>query len=145
VPGSEEVAQRALGAEAQWLTYQSAPLSADTRIADAAVLAARITADRDHGQLVPTLFDVDPAGKAVPISRGFLDLRYRDGLEAARPVPAGEPIDVRVTFKNQDWTVQAGHRLALVLESSNAAWAGPDEPGLTVEVASGRLTLPVAP
>ena len=54
---------------------------------------------------MPTLFDVDPAGTAVPISRGFLNLRYRDGLAAERPLPAGEELPVRVTFKNQDWTV----------------------------------------
>jgi predicted acyl esterase len=144
--GSEEVAQRALGAEAQWLTYQTAPLTADTRIADAPVLAARIVASRDGGELVPTLFDVDPSGTAVPITRGFLNLRYRDGLAAEKPVPAGKPIDVRVTFKNQDWTVQRGHRIALVIESSNTAWAVPQAPGLTVQVESGRsrLILPVA-
>jgi X-Pro dipeptidyl-peptidase len=147
VTGSEELAQHALGAEAQWLTYRTAPLAADTRIAGSAVLDATITADRDHGQLVPTLFDVDPAGSAVPITRGFLNLRYREGLEAERPLPAGEPVDVRVTFKPQDWTVKAGHRIALVLQSSNSAWAVPDRPGLTVAVSSGtsRLTVPIAP
>ena len=147
VAGSEELAQRALGTEAQWLTYQTAPLTEDTRIADAPVLDARITADRDHGQLVPTLFDVDPAGDAVPITRGFLNLRYRGGLATEQPLPAGEEVPVRVEFKPQDWTVKAGHRIALVLASSNSAWAVPDAPGLDVEVASGRsqLTLPVAP
>jgi len=111
------------------------------------VLDARITVNRDNGQLVPTLFDVDPAGRAVPISRGFLNLRYRDGLATERAMPVGRPVDVRVTFKNQDWTVKKGHRIALVMESSNSAWALPGEPGLRVEVASRRsvLTLPVAP
>jgi predicted acyl esterase len=103
--------------------------------------------NRSHGQLVPTLFDVDPAGVAVPISRGFLDLRYRGGLASAVPMPAGEPTPVTVTFKNQDWTVQRGHRIALVIESSNTAWAVPDTPGLSVDVASrsSRLVLPIAP
>jgi X-Pro dipeptidyl-peptidase len=147
IAGSEELPQRALAAEGQWLTYQTAPLAADTRIADAPQLRATITVDRSHGQLVPTLFDVDPAGKAVPISRGFLNLRYRDGLASAEPMPAGEPTPVTVTFKNQDWTVKSGHRIALVIESSNSAWAVPDTPGMSVEVASrsSRLVLPVAP
>ena len=147
MPGSEEVAQRALAAEGQWLTYQTAPLAADTRIADAPELRATVTVDRPAGDLVPTLFDVDPAGNAVPISRGFLDLRYRGGLDSAEPMPVGVPTPVTVTFKNQDWTVQRGHRIALVIESSNSAWAVPDTPGLSVEVASrsSRLVLPVAP
>ncbi len=147
VPGSEEIAQRALAAEVQWLTYQTAPLAADTRIADAAELRATVTVNRPAGDLVPTLFDVDPAGNAAPISRGFLDLRYRGGLDSAEPMPVGVPTPVTVTFKNQDWTVQRGHRIALVIESSNSAWAVPDTPGLSVEVASrsSRLVLPVAP
>ena len=43
--------------------------------------------------------------------------------------------------------MRQGHRLALVIESSNTAWAVPDAPGFSVEVASGRsrLVLPVAP
>jgi len=139
------VPQRALAAEGQWLTYQTDPLAADTRIADAPELRTTITASRSHGQLVPTLFDVSPTGQAVPISRGFLNLRYRDGLASSEPMPVGEPTPV--TVKNQDWTVKAGHRVALVIESSNSAWAVPDTPGLTVEVASrsSRLVLPVAP
>jgi X-Pro dipeptidyl-peptidase len=145
VTGSEEVPQRALAAETQWLTYQTAPLAADVRIADAPRLVATVTANRSFGQLVPTLFDVDPTGGAVPISRGFLNLRYRDGLARAEAMPVGEPTPVRVTFKNQDWTVKAGHRIALVLESSNSAWAVADVPGLSLEVASrsSRLVLPV--
>ena len=145
--GSEEVAQRALGAEAQWLTYQTAPLASAVRIADAPQLRAAITVNRSHGQLVPTLFDVDESGAAVPISRGFLDLRYRGGLSAAVPMPVGEPTAVTVTFKNQDWTVEPGHRIAFVIESSNSTWAVPDTPGLSVDVASrsSRLVLPAAP
>jgi X-Pro dipeptidyl-peptidase len=147
VTGSEELPQRALAAEGQWLAYQTAPLAADTRIADAPQLRATITVNRSHGELVPTLFDVDPAGNAVPISRGFLNLRYRSGLESAEPMPVGEPTPVTVTFKSQDWTVKRGHRIALVIESSNSAWAVPDTPGLSVDVASrsSRLVLPVAP
>ncbi len=147
LPGSEELAQRALGAEGRWLSYQTAPLAARTRIADAPELRATITVNRSYGQLAPTLFDVDPAGNAVPISRGFLNLRYRGGLASPEPMPAGEPTPVTVTFKNQDWTVERGHRIALVIASSNAAWAIPDTPGLSVEVASrsSRLVLPVAP
>jgi len=87
VTGSEEVPQRALGAQAQWLTYQTSPLASDTRIADSPVLDARITVNRDGGQLVQTLFDVDPAGKAVPISRGFLNLRCCRWRASRQPAP----------------------------------------------------------
>lgn len=61
-------------------------------------------------------------------------------------MPVGGPTPVSVTFKNQDWTVKAGHRIALVVESSNSAWAVPDTPGLSLDVASlSPRVLPVAP
>ncbi len=54
--------------------------------------------------LTPTLFDVPPSGSPVPITRGFLDVRYRDGLEKAKPAPVNQPYRALVTFKPQDWT-----------------------------------------
>jgi X-Pro dipeptidyl-peptidase len=143
---SEEAAAEDLGSEGSWLTYQSAALPADVRLAGEPVLDATVLVDRDMGHLVPVLFDVDGAGTAVPISRGFLNLRYKDGLGKETPAPVGTPVRAVVTFKPQDWTVRAGHRIALVLQSSNPAWAVPAPPGLGVTVkhnGASRLLLPV--
>jgi X-Pro dipeptidyl-peptidase len=144
--GTEETAAKHLDAEAQWLAYRSEPLTADARIAGAPVLDLTVRVDRDHGQLVPTLYDLAPDGAAVPITRGFLNLAYRDGLGSGKPAPVGQALSAQVTFKPQDWTVRRGHRIALLLESSNTAWAVPDDPGLHVDVlgdgASG-LRLPL--
>jgi predicted acyl esterase len=146
-PGSsEEAAAEDMGSEQSWLAYRSEPLPADARIAGEPLLDATVSLSRDNGHLVPTLFDVDPGGAAVPISRGFLNLRYKDGLGRETPAPVGTPTRAVVTFKPQDWTVRAGHRIALVLQSSNPAWAVPAQPGLGVTVEHGgmsRLVLPV--
>ena len=83
---AEEVALRALDAEAGWLAYRSGPLPADTRIAGTPRLELSLTASADHGHLAPTLADIAPDGTAKAISRGFLNLRYRDGLEREQPV-----------------------------------------------------------
>jgi X-Pro dipeptidyl-peptidase len=102
----------------------------------------------DHGHLTPTLVDLAPDGTAKAISRGFLNLRYREGLAAEKPVPPGTPVRASVRFSPQDHTVRAGHRIALVVQSSNAVWAVPDQPaGSTFTVHHGRsaLVLPVAP
>jgi predicted acyl esterase len=66
-------------------------------------------------------------------------------------VPPGEPVRATVTFAPQDHTVKAGHRVALVVQSSNAVWAVPDQPAgraFTVHHGGRRassLVLPVAP
>ena len=146
-PGvSEEAIQQNPFAEAAWVTYASEPATEDARIAGSPVLDATIEVDRDHGHLTPTLFDVDESGNAVPITRGFLNLAYRDGLEAGRPAPVGQPFRVAVQFLPQDWIVRKGHRLVLTVASSNLAWAVPDQPGLGVTIRhaeKSRLLLPL--
>jgi predicted acyl esterase len=146
---AEELAMRMLDAEAGWLAYRSAPLAADLRLAGTPRLELSLTASADHGHLAPTLVDIAPDGSATAITRGFLNLRYRDGLASEQPLPPGAPVRATVTFSPQDHTVEAGHRIGLVLAGSNVAWAVPDAPaGTRVTVHHGtevsQLVLPVA-
>jgi X-Pro dipeptidyl-peptidase len=143
---AEEVALRAPDAEHSWLTYQTVPLAAGVRIAGTPRLELTIVTDQDHGHLTPVLADIAPDGTATAISRGFLNLRYRNGLRDDEAVPPGVPVSATVTFSPQDHTVAAGHRIGLILAGSNVVWAVPDAPaGTTTAVVSGTLVLPVAP
>ena len=91
------------------------------------------------------LADIAPDGRAKAITRGFLNLRYRDGLRDDEAVPPGQPVSATVTFSPQDHTVAAGHRIGLILAGSNTVWAVPDTPaGTTVTVRAGSLLLPTA-
>jgi hypothetical protein len=131
--------------ETGWLYYVTEPLSGEARITGEAVLQGVVEIDRDRGQLAPTLFDVAPDGTTVPITRGFLNLRYRDGLAREVPVPTGTPVRATVRFLPQDWTVSAGHRIGLMVASSNVVWGIPDQPGLGVTVLpQSRLALPIS-
>jgi X-Pro dipeptidyl-peptidase len=125
---TEEAATRALGREDTWLAYRSAPLASDLRIAGTPRLQLSLTGSADHGHVTPTLLDIAPDGTAKPISRGFLNLRYRNGLGREQPVPAGQRIAATVRFSPQDHTVRKGHRIGLIVAGSNTVWAVPDEP-----------------
>ena len=144
---SEEQRAEQIDAEGGWLTYVSEPAKEDARIAGAPVLDATVVVDRDAAHLTPTLYDLSEDGTLVPITRGFLNLRYRDGLEKEKAVPTGEPVRAVVSFLPQDWIVRAGHRIVLTVASSNTAWAVPaGQPGLNVTVNHGgasRLLLPL--
>ena len=116
------------------------------RIAGSPILDAMVNDSSDHGQLSPTLLDVAPDGSASVISRGHLNLQYRDGLDFARSVTPGVDTHARVRLAPQDQTIPAGHRLGLVFAGSNVVWAVPDEPaGNTYSVSNGtsRLLLPI--
>ncbi|HEX2029829.1 MAG TPA: CocE/NonD family hydrolase [Actinomycetota bacterium] len=107
--------------------------------------------------------DVDPAhpeqdptrARACAISRGFLNARYKDGLEEGRDLTPGQRYRASIRFLDQDWTVAAaseevpaGHRIGLALMSSNAWWAIPDQQRATNTIFSepgsrSALILPV--
>src|SRR3954451_20415413 len=145
--GSEERAiQEGVTSEDGWRFYETAPLSAAVRLAGSALLDLDLIDSSDHGQISPTLVDVAPDGSVTPISRGHLNLKYRNGIETAQNVPTGRSVRARVRFAPQDQTVDAKHRIGVIVESSNTVWAVPDQqPGYDVTVRSGtsRLVLPV--
>ena len=143
--GEEEAYAEDFGAETTWRAYTSEPMTADTRIAGAPVLDLELQTGRSGGHLTPILFDVPPSGAPVPITRGFLNIRYRDGLAKEVAAPVDTPYKAAVTFLPQDWVVQKDHRLVVVVASSNVVWGIPAEPGLEVTVRheGSRLLLPV--
>jgi X-Pro dipeptidyl-peptidase len=146
---TEEISTRTPAAETNWLFFKGAPLAAPIRMTGAARLELSLELDRDHAHLTPLLVDVAPDGTTKTVSRGFLNLLYRDGLASATPVPPGEPVSATVTFKPQDQTFEAGHSIGLLVQGSNTIWAVPDDPGAGYTLGLGRrgssLVLPLAP
>ena len=144
---TEEVARRRFGDELSWLAYETAPLTADMRLAGSPQLdvVARIAGAR--AQLDAVLVDLAPDGTSTVISRGFSDVRYRDGLESRTAIPQDADVRARVRLAPQDQVVRAGHRIGLIVSGSNTAWAVPDDPGARFGVRLGpggsELRLPV--
>ena len=90
------------------------------------------------GHLSPVLVDVAPDGTMTTIARGFLNMDYRDGLEAGRPA-GGQWVHATVRLLPQDVTIRPGHRIGLLLQSSNTVWAVPGRLG-TNNVLTGPLS-----
>jgi X-Pro dipeptidyl-peptidase len=144
--GSEELALQDLEGEGNWLFYATPTLEQPVRLAGSALLDAEVVSTESRGHLTPTLVDVAPDGSATAISRGFLNLKYRNGLAKAEEIDALQPLRARVRLAPQDQTVPAGHRIGLVVQSSNVVWAVPEQSGYQVGVkqqGASRLVLPV--
>jgi X-Pro dipeptidyl-peptidase len=141
---TEEQSTRMPEAETGWLFRAGRPLAANTRMTGSPRLRLTLSVDRDHAHLTPLLVDVAPDGTTKTVSRGFLNLQYRNGLAQAEPIPPGEPIKATVTFKPQDQTFEAGHRIGVILQGSNTVWAVPDDPGATYTVTRSALELPLS-
>jgi X-Pro dipeptidyl-peptidase len=144
---SKAFKQEPLGSDPATLTYTTAALPADRRLAGGGAVTVDLAVDGVRGQLDATLLDVAPDGSLRVITLGLLDLRYSDTLAAPRNLTPGQKMRATVTLRPQDAVVAKGHRLALVLAGSEAVWGVPDPmtgQRYTVDAVSLRLPL-VAP
>ena len=131
------------------LAFQTPALTEAAHIAGSAVLEGEFSYLPVPGAtLTPVLVDIDKDNKYTTIQRGFLNLDYRNGLESR--ATAGGALKATVKFLPEDYTVPAGHRIGLILQSSNTVWALPGNPAGFVSVALGsedsagtRLHLPL--
>lgn len=133
-----------------FLTFLSAPLDQAVRISGPPQLDLDATTDEASTHITPVLFAEDPDGGQAVITRGFLNSRNRDGLDSSTDLPPDAPWSPEVDLWDTDYVVPAGHRVGLLVSSSNAAWALPDttEATTTVHLADGvgtsTLVLPVS-
>jgi uncharacterized protein len=93
------------------------------------VLEATVTTTLPRANLVANVYDIDPAGRALMISRGATLLR-----NAGRST-------VTIPMYGQDWPIPAGHRLGVALSGANSEWWMhiPTHPDVQVESASVAL------
>jgi hypothetical protein len=97
----------------------------------------QVSADAPAASLSAKLCDVSPDGVSVLVSRGTLDLAYRDGVHAPRrpsPLVPGEVYDVEVVLDACGYELAPGHRLRL-------SAAGSDWPNTVAPASPVRLTV----
>ncbi|MFG1853030.1 Xaa-Pro dipeptidyl-peptidase [Actinomadura geliboluensis] len=80
------------------------------------------------------------------ITRGWLDARNRHGFSRSEPVEAGKPYTFRWDLEPTDYTVKAGHRLGVILLSTDYDYTLRHPAGTEVSVRPGvsRVLLPLA-
>ena len=150
----------------RYLGFASAPLTHDIRVFGRPVLHLWSTTQRQWVTVTPSLLDFDPAkyagsgaatsaldaSAAVAMTRGWLDSRYRDGLDHEVLANPGKPLGMDVALFPTDYTVRKGHRLVLLVQTEDLDWAFakpyPTASDPTVQIdwskAQSWLTLPVA-
>ncbi|CAN5178969.1 Xaa-Pro dipeptidyl-peptidase [soil metagenome] len=119
------------------LAFATPPVAANTQIAGRAVLDGVFNVLPVPGAaLTPILVEITPTDTYRTIQRGFLNLDYRQGRQSRAPTPNGW-IEASVTFLPEDYTVAAGNRIGVILQSSNNVWALPGTPAGFVSVGLG--------
>ncbi|MGW0515410.1 CocE/NonD family hydrolase [Streptomyces olivaceoviridis] len=121
----------------QYARFDSAPLTRDLRITGTPTATVHITSTRDDAVLFGKVYDVGPDG-----TRQVLPARL---VAPFRVTGAKTGKDVTVTLPAIDHEVQKGHRLRLVLASTDLGYASPAAPATYTVSLKGGLRVPTAP
>ncbi|MFD9124589.1 alpha/beta fold hydrolase [Kitasatospora sp. NPDC059571] len=119
----------------QYAGFDSAPLTAPVDLTGRPTVPVTVHADRPDAVLFAKLYDVGPDGRQTLPQQLVAPLRVT-GADA----PAGRT--VTVALPTVDHTFPAGHRLRLVLASTDLAYASPAQPATYRIAVAGPLALP---
>ena len=102
--------------------YHSEPFAEATEVSGQVKLSLWMALDVPDTDFVAELYEIQPDGGSVMLTRDYLRARYRDSLEKESLVPLNQP--VRYDFTGFTWfsrKVAKGSRLRLVVSSVNSA------------------------
>lgn len=144
--GAASVEGVAMDLPGQFATFLSDPLTDPVDLAGAPRIRLQVAATpgtaiptQDHAVLFVKLYDVGPDGRHTLPGGAVAPVRIG-------PLPGGgAPVEFTVTLAGMVRPVQAGHRLAVVVTTTDRGYALPPQPaGYTVSLADGtRLAIPV--
>ncbi|MGH2739312.1 MAG: CocE/NonD family hydrolase [Actinomycetota bacterium] len=112
--------QLLMEAEGARLLYDSEPFESPTRLVGAPTVDLVASIDTTDTNFVAHLYDLAPNGTASYISRGYLDARHREGLRDGVDVEPGVPLHYRIELLAHDYILDEGHRLRLLIASSDS-------------------------
>ncbi|NED32563.1 CocE/NonD family hydrolase [Streptomyces sp. SID8499] len=121
----------------QYARFDSAPVSGDLRVTGSPTVTVHVASTSDDAVLFAKLYDVGP-GEARPVLPAQL-------VDPVRVEGAKSGKDVALTLPAIDHEVQKGHRLRLVLASTDLAYASPVTPATYTVSLKSALTVPTAP
>ncbi|MHC3470376.1 CocE/NonD family hydrolase [Streptomyces sp. 7R007] len=121
----------------QYAQFESAPVRSGLRITGSPTVTVHVRSTSDDAVLFAKVYDVAPGG-GTPVLPSQLVTPVR--VEGAR---AGK--DVTLTLPAIDHEIEQGHRLRLVLASTDLGYASPTAPATYTVSLKGDLEVPTAP
>jgi ABC-2 type transport system ATP-binding protein len=142
LPGTDSRLSAVLGGVAgdipgQFAAFQSAPVPRSIDIVGAPTIRLRAASPTGAATLFVKLYDVDPAGSPT-LSAGLVAPVRLTGLPAS--VAAAQP--VTVTLPAIVRQVAAGHRIRIVVATSDQAFLTPPQPTTYTVAVGSTVTLP---
>ncbi|MFJ2001533.1 CocE/NonD family hydrolase [Streptomyces chartreusis] len=121
----------------QFAAFESAPVTGDLRITGSPKATVHVESTSEDAVLFAKVYDVGPGGRQQVLpSQLVTPLRVEDA-EAGK--------DVTITLPAIDHDIESGHRLRLVVSSTDLGYASPLSPATYTVSLKGDLTVPTAP
>ncbi|MFE7442788.1 CocE/NonD family hydrolase, partial [Streptomyces chartreusis] len=121
----------------QFAAFESAPVTGDLRITGSPKATVHVKSTSQDAVLFAKVYDVGPGGRQQVLpSQLVTPLRVEDA-EAGK--------DVTITLPAIDHDIESGHRLRLVVSSTDLGYASPLSPATYTVSLKGDLTVPTAP
>jgi X-Pro dipeptidyl-peptidase len=122
-----------------WWFFQTPTLRKDTRIFGEIKVQIYSLVYRKWVTFTPSILDIDPSEHQfvggqhvntdpkglVGVTRGWLDTRYRNGLDKQVELTPGKPFGVTVVAHPQDYVFKKGHRIGLNIQTEINEWSLP--------------------
>ncbi|MFI6035310.1 alpha/beta fold hydrolase [Streptomyces sp. NPDC051315] len=121
----------------QFAAFQSAPVTDDLRITGSPTATVHVTSTSDDAVLFAKVYDVGPDGTQQVLPSQLVAPVRVEGAKAGK--------DVTITLPAIDHEVDKGHRLRLVLASTDLGYASPAAAATYTVSLKGDLTVPTAP
>jgi ABC-2 type transport system ATP-binding protein len=120
----------------QYAAFESAPVTSDLRITGSPAVTVHVKSTSDDAVLFAKVYDVGPGGTRQLPSQLVTPIRVEG---------AGSGKDVTITLPAIDHDIDKGHRLRLVLASTDLGYASPTAPATYTVSLKGDLLVPTAP
>ncbi|MEU9341594.1 CocE/NonD family hydrolase [Streptomyces sp. NPDC048278] len=121
----------------QYARFDSAPMTDNVQITGAPTATVHLTSTADDAVLFGKVYDVGPDGTQQVLPSQLVAPVRVEGAKAGQ--------DVTITLPAIDHEVQKGHRLRLVLASTDLGYASPTAPATYTVTLKSPLSVPTAP
>ncbi|MFG3017301.1 CocE/NonD family hydrolase [Streptomyces sp. NPDC048254] len=121
----------------QYARFDSAPVADNVQITGSPTATFHITSTSDDAVLFGKVYDVGPDGTQQVLPSQLVTPIRVEGARSGK--------DVTITLPAIDHEVQKGHRLRLVLASTDLGYASPTAPATYTVSLKGDLGVPTAP
>ncbi|QBR91006.1 Xaa-Pro dipeptidyl-peptidase [Nocardioides euryhalodurans] len=131
------------------LAYLSPPLRRAAHLSGTPEVSLRASVDNRYAaNLTAVVVDYGPVGSTAPpvmVTRGWTDVQNRRSVDRSTPIQQGREYTFRWELEPDDHVFPAGHRIGLVVVSTDQQFTVRPDPGTELTVSPGRssLTLPV--